>query len=104
MNEYLSHRDNLAGVVLVMDIRHPLQPFDIELIEWAEPSGLPLHILLNKADKLGKGAQAKVLSQVRRAVKGARFTTVQVFSASSGQGLPELVSLLEKWLTATTEP
>ncbi len=98
VNDYLSNRDALAGVVLVMDIRHPLQPFDLELIEWADPSGLPLHILLNKADKLGRGAQGKALTRVRRAIKGAPLTTVQVFSASSGQGLPELVALLEKWL------
>ena len=84
---------------LAYDLRLPFTSWC--LIEWAEPSGLPLHILLNKADKLGKGAQGKVLAQVRKAVKGARLTSVQVFSASSGQGLPELVSLLEKWLTVS---
>ncbi len=99
VNDYLNERDALAGVVLVMDIRHPLQPFDIELIEWADPSELPLRILLNKADKLKRGAQGKVLQQVRNAVKGAPLTSVQVFSASSGQGLPELVSVLTEWLT-----
>ena len=103
VNDYLNEREALAGVVLVMDIRHPLQPFDIELIEWADPSGLPLRILLNKADKLKRGAQGKVLQQVRNAVKGAELTSVQVFSASTGQGLPELVSLLTEWLGAETE-
>lgn len=98
VNDYLNNRDALAGVVLVMDIRHPLQPFDVELIEWADPSELPLHILLNKADKLKRGAQGKVLQQVRNAVAGAELTSVQVFSAASGQGLPELVSQLESWL------
>jgi len=99
VNEYLSNREALVGVVLVMDIRHPLQPFDLELIEWAAPSELPLHILLNKADKLKRGAQGKVLQKVRRAVVDAPLTSVQVFSASTGQGLPELVTLLEEWLT-----
>ena len=98
VNDYLNNRDALAGVVLVMDIRHPLQPFDVELIEWADPSELPLHILLNKADKLKRGAQGKVLQQVRNAIAGAELTSVQVFSAASGQGLPELVSQLEAWL------
>jgi GTP-binding protein len=98
VNDYMNERDALAGVVLVMDIRHPLQPFDIELIEWADPSELPLRILLNKADKLKRGAQGKVLQQVRNAVEGAALTSVQVFSASSGQGLPELVSTLAGWL------
>lgn len=103
VNDYMSKRDALTGVVLVMDIRHPLQSFDMELIEWAQPSELPLRILLNKADKLGRGAQGKVLQQVRNAVADAPTTSVQTFSATSGQGLPELVSLLEQWLAATDQ-
>jgi GTP-binding protein len=103
VNDYLSNRDALAGVVLVMDIRHPLQPFDHELIDWADPSELPLHILLNKADKLKRGAQGKVLQQVRNAVADAPLTSVQTFSAMSGQGLPELVALLERWLAEPPE-
>ncbi|MEM8769173.1 MAG: ribosome biogenesis GTP-binding protein YihA/YsxC [Pseudomonadota bacterium] len=99
VNDYLSHRDALTGVVLVMDIRHPLQPYDIELIEWAAPSELPLRILLNKADKLKRGAQGKVLQQVRNAVAGAPLTSVQTFSAQTGQGVPELVSTLSDWLS-----
>ena len=99
VNEYLSHREALSGVVLVMDIRHPLQPFDIELIEWAAPSELPLHILLNKADKLKRGAQGKVLQQERNAVAEAPLISVQTFSAQTGQGLPELVATLSDWLS-----
>lgn len=100
VNDYLSNRDALAGVVLVMDIRHPLQSFDIELIEWADPSELPLRILLNKADKLKRGAQIKVLREVRKAVAASPLTSVQVFSATSGQGVPELVDTLQLWLAA----
>ena len=95
VNDYLSNREALTAVVLVMDIRHPLQPFDHELIEWAAPSELPLRILLNKADKLKRGAQGKVLTQVRGAVADAPLTSVQVFSASTGLGLPELMEFLD---------
>jgi GTP-binding protein len=98
VNDFLSNRQELAGVVLVMDIRHPLQPFDVELIEWAEPSDMPLRILLNKADKLGRGAQGKVLAQVRKATARAALTSVQVFSATTGQGVEALVETLEDWL------
>lgn len=100
VNDYLSNREALAGVVLVMDIRHPMQPFDIELIEWSQPSEMPLRILLNKADKLKRGAQDKALRQVRRAVADAPLISVQAFSASSGQGLSELVGIIEEWLAA----
>lgn len=98
VNDYLSNRGALAAVVLVMDIRHPLQPFDRELIEWADPSGMPLLILLNKADKLKRSAQARALAQVSGAVAGRELTRVQVFSATTGQGLPELIATLEGWL------
>ncbi|MGE0625069.1 MAG: ribosome biogenesis GTP-binding protein YihA/YsxC [Pseudomonadales bacterium] len=99
VNDYLSHRDALAGVVLVMDIRHPLQPFDEELINWAHPSDMPLVILLNKADKLKRGAQGKVLAAVRRAVKPYPLVTVQTFSAQTGQGVSELIATLRTWLS-----
>jgi GTP-binding protein len=100
VNEYLSHRDALAGVVLVMDIRHPLQPFDKEVIEWAQASEMPLLILLNKADKLKRGVQARTRTVVRKAVAASPLTRVQVFSAQTGQGLPELITILEEWLSA----
>ena len=100
VNDYLSHREALAGVVLVMDIRHPLRNFDEELADWAHASGMPLLILLNKADKLKRGAQGRVLAQVRKALAHQPLTRVQVFSAVSGQGLPELLDTLMDWLTA----
>jgi GTP-binding protein len=98
VNDYLSNRESLEAVVLVMDIRHPLQPFDLELMNWAHPSGMPLLILLNKADKLKRGAQARELTKVRNAVSKQPLTRVQAFSATSGQGLEELVATLKDWL------
>jgi GTP-binding protein len=104
VNEYLSHRDALRAVVLVMDIRHPLQPFDLELIGWAHSSEMPLLILLNKADKLKRGAQARTLNQVRRALADQPLARVQVFSATSGLGLPELIEALTGWLAEEDSP
>ena len=66
VNHYLSYRDSLVGLVLVMDIRHPNQPFDEDMLNWAKESELPIHILLNKADKLGRNAQQQALSHMRR--------------------------------------
>ena len=94
VNEYLSHRDTLSGLVLVMDIRHPLQDFDRELLSWAAASELPVRVLLNKADKLGRGAQARTLADVRRALEALPLVSVQCFSATSGQGVPELLAVV----------
>ncbi len=94
VNTYLEQRKPLCGVVVVMDIRHPLQPFDIDLLKWGTRCGMPLHLLLNKADKLGSGARATTLRAVQQATRSYASVTVQLFSAQTGLGLPELVDRL----------
>lgn len=97
VNEYLSLRHELVGLVLVMDIRHPNRDTDQELLRWADESQLPVHILLNKADKLGYGAQQKVLLDLRATYKDQSKLSIQTFSALKGSGNRELVDLLIKW-------
>lgn len=99
VNEYLSYRENLVAVVLVMDIRHPLQSSDTQLLDWAHDSGIPVRVLLNKADKLKHGARQNALRDVQRALAGNPFAVVQSFSASSGLGHAELLETLKDWLS-----
>jgi len=96
IQSYLERRNALAGLVLVMDIRHPLKDMDRQLAEFALVRGLPLHIVLTKADKLGHGKRAECLQKVRRDLGGV--ATVQVFSALSGLGTDELEAALGAWL------
>ena len=104
VNHYLSYRDSLVGLVLVMDIRHPNQPFDKDMLNWAKESALPIHILLNKADKLGRNAQQKALSQMRRLYADHPTASMQCFSAAKGTGKEQLMALLLDWLaTPLTE-
>ncbi len=106
---YLSKRSTLKGLILVMDVRHPLTDFDQNLLYWAEQGQLPVHILLNKADKLKRGQAAKSLLEVRQALRESDISaidlSVQLFSAQNGQGLEALWTHLESWLgrTAQTE-
>lgn len=93
---YLERRKSLVGIVVVMDIRHPLKDSDIELIEWAGSRGLALHLVLTKADKLGRGKQSETLMQIGRKVDPR--VGVQAFSATSGQGLDALQQQLAQWL------
>lgn len=93
---YLEQRRALAGLVVVMDIRHPLKDSDRQLIEFATDRDLPLHLVLTKADKLGRGKRTEALDRVRREL-GA-VATVQVFSAESGLGLDELEAVMNSWL------
>ena len=100
VNEYLSERESLVGVVLVMDIRHPLTEFDQELVTWADKSELDLLILLNKADKLKQGARQKTLQHVRRALEPQPKTQIHLFSATSGLGSQMLVAEIQRLLSA----
>ena len=100
VNEYLSFRETLVGVVLVMDIRHPFQPFDVEMLEWSEASELPLLILLNKADKLKSGARKTALLGAERRIRHQHQTSVQLFSALRGMGTEECIATLRAWLSA----
>lgn len=103
VNHYLSYRDSLVGLVLVMDIRHPNQPFDEDMLNWAKESELPIHILLNKADKLGRNAQQQALSHMRRLYTDHPTASMQCFSATKGTGKTQLLALLLEWLAAPLE-
>ncbi len=97
---YLQKRQSLRGLVLLMDVRHPLQPFDEQMLEWALAAHMPIHILLTKADKLKRGAASKALLEVKKATEPYReLVSVQLFSALKHQGHAELVAVLNAWLT-----
>ena len=100
LETYLQERASLKGLVLLMDIRHPLQPFDEQLINWALSAEMPCHILLTKADKLKRGPQQSTKLQVEKALKprGGKIT-VQTFSSLKHQGHETLIAKLDEWLT-----
>jgi GTP-binding protein len=95
MQIYFNRRSSLRGVVLVMDIRHPLRPFDEQMLKWCEGSGVPCHVLLTKADKLKRGPAQATLLKVRKSMPSN--ATAQVFSAKSRAGLEELIRQLNDW-------
>ncbi|TYL46827.1 ribosome biogenesis GTP-binding protein YihA/YsxC [Marinomonas sp. IMCC 4694] len=99
MQDYLMNRRSLAGVVLVMDIRHPLKDFDEMMLEWAKSNNMKVHILLTKSDKFKRGpAQASMFS-VQKALKAQGIDgTVQTFSSLNGDGLDALRTKLAEWL------
>lgn len=104
VNRYLEGRANLVGLVLVMDIRHPLQPLDVDLVRWSRAAGLNLLILLNKADKLSYGAQQQTLHKVSAALRTLRVgldaAQVVTFSALRGTNADTVVAILQNWLAA----
>ena len=100
--EYLQMRRSLVGLILLMDIRHPLQEFDQQMLNWAAQAGLPVHILLTKADKLKRGPATNALLGVEKLLRdmdpGYTLLSAQIFSSLKKTGLPELEQLLSQWL------
>ncbi len=98
--DYLRARHSLRGLVLLMDIRHPLQDFDRHMLDWAVQSGVAVRALLTKADKLNRGPAQAALLTVRRELTRlhGEAVSVQNFSAHSGDGVDELAVLLGDWL------
>lgn len=102
LSEYLHERKSLRGLVLMMDIRRPLQEFDIMMINWAVDAEMPVHALLTKSDKLKRGAAKSALLQFQKYVHEAEvddLVTSQLFSSLKNDGVDELKSVLSNWLT-----
>lgn len=99
LDHYLNNRDSLVGLVLLMDIRHPLKEFDNAMLDWAGETGMPVHILLTKADKLKRGPAQSTLLKVKKAVADlGDLVTIQTFSSLTGDGMKELKRRLNTWL------
>ncbi|MTI63326.1 ribosome biogenesis GTP-binding protein YihA/YsxC [Methylophaga sp.] len=101
--EYLETRQSLRGLMLMMDIRHPLKEFDLQMLSWAKQASLPVHILLTKSDKLKHGAARAVMLDVQKKLQQADLTaTLQLFSSLNKSGRDEAVSKLNQWFEIDT--
>lgn len=98
LSGYLQNRESLAGLVLIMDARHPLTPLDRRMLDWFTPRGLPVHILLTKADKLSRGVANKTLAEVSSALKAHPQVSVQLFSSLAKQGIEQAETVISGWL------
>ena len=101
IDRYFRQREALRGLVVVMDIRHPLKDYDRQMLEYAVARGLPEHALLTKADKLGRGQQAQALQAVRKELQatfGDAGIVVQTFSSESKQCVDEAAAVIAGWL------
>ena len=108
IERYLQERQSLRGVILVMDIRHPLTEFDRQMLGWCRQVDMPVHLLLTKADKLSRGAASAVVQQVKKALQ-SEFSvslsqnchdavSLQTFSAAKKTGIEQVHAVLDQWL------
>lgn len=104
LGHYLNDRRCLRGLVLVIDIRHPLTEFDQMMVQWCQHSKLPLMILATKSDKLKFGQAKTAMLGIRQMLKS--FSCVQhliMFSSSNKTGVDECREALTQWLEAEPE-
>lgn len=99
LSGYLQSRESLLGLVLVMDIRHPLTALDETMLAWFGPTGKPVHVLLTKADKLTRSAaEAALLGVRKRLAELSPIFTAQLFSALKRTGIDGAEEALGSWL------
>ena len=105
MESYFSGRHSLAGLFLIVDVRRGIQQFDLVMLTYAEELGIPVHVLLTKADKLKRGQAARQFEETRRALESR--AVVQLFSSLSRKGVDQARGRLQEMLDGhlnTTEP
>jgi len=107
LERYLHTRTCLRGLILMMDVRHPLMRFDISMLEWCHHSNMPVHILLTKADKVSHSKGCLSLQKVRQhlaTLSESENMSVQLFSALKRKGIEEAQKYLNQWLEIEEKP
>ena len=98
LGEYLLSRKSLVGLILLMDIRHPLKEYDRNMVHWCTHAELPVYVILNKADKLSKGKAGASLLDVKRKLADFPIEGIQLFSSLKRTGVDDALQQLCKWL------
>jgi GTP-binding protein len=103
LGTYLRTRESLHGMVLIMDVRHPLMPLDRQMLAWFAETGKPVHVLLTKSDKLSRQRSGKVLQGVAQSL-GETYPqcSVQLFSSMTREGVDQAAAVLGGWLESSS--
>ena len=99
ITDYLLEREALRGLVLPMDVRHPLTGLDESMLSLCREAGLPVHVLLTKADKFSRGKGNEVLWQIRRRLGDGAEVSVQLFSATRKTGVEQARARIAEMLS-----
>lgn len=107
LGDYLQTRQQIIGLVLIMDARHPLKNLDVQMLDFFALTGKPVHILLSKADKLSKNEQIKTLAAVKKQLQpfaARQALSVQLFSSLKKQGIDEVERTVAQWFDTFRQP
>jgi len=104
LGEYLEKRESLKGLVVLMDIRHPLKDLDMDLIQWAADSELPVLALLTKCDKLSQGKRSAEVLKVKKVLAPLNADIkVQAFSSLKRTGAEQANNIICDWFSDDSE-
>jgi GTP-binding protein len=103
LHQYLEEREELKGLIIIMDIRHPLKELDEAMISWAIDSHLQVHLLLNKADKVSRNEANLTLLKIQKKYAHYQMVSCQLFSATTSFGLKELIYRVRALLSEEAE-
>lgn len=104
LSRYLTERNSLKGLVLVMDSRHPLTPLDRQMLDWFCHTGKPVHVLLTKSDKLSRNEANQTLMKVRKELETVWGNcSAQLFSSLKKQGVEEAEKVIGAWFFGIPE-
>jgi GTP-binding protein len=99
LSDYLQTRQCLRGLVLLMDVRHPLKDFDVQMLDWCAHQEMRVHVLLTKSDKLGNGPAGSTLQKVKKELAANYpLATAQLFSSLNRRGVEDARAKLAEWL------
>jgi len=104
IRDYLENRENLEGVVLLLDIRHRPTEMDVSLYGWLEQAGIPVILVATKADKLSKSQALNQLGTIRKSLELGAETPLVLFSAKTGQGRDELWNMISNTFLTSDLP
>lgn len=107
LGDYLQTRQQIIGLVLIMDARHPLKNLDVQMLDFFALTGKPVHILLSKSDKLSKNEQIKTLAAVKKQLQpfaARQALSVQLFSSLKKQGIDEVENTVAQWFETFRQP
>ncbi len=103
MNDYLEGRQQLAGIVQLVDSRHEPTTLDKQMVEWMKGNELPFVIVLTKVDKIKRGARQKTMSRARKELGLDQEFPLVISSSETGEGKKEIQAWIDKTL-AEWEP
>ncbi len=99
VGDYIRTRVSLRGLIVIMDVRHPMTPLDLQLLDWFLPTGKPVHVLLTKADKLSRQQATAQLASVRKALAArGGVSSASLFSSLKRTGIHDVETVILPWL------